>query len=213
VSGVWLYVLAARDAARFDRIMREGVSTQAEVIRVGRTRRDDEVRRVVTYRYTVEARTYGGYTTLGKRDRRRFDIGSSIPVRYLPADPKRSWMQGYEPKGVPLWVFPVVALGLALGTAPIALVLRSQRRLLEEGRPALARVTQCRRTQSSGHSRTRVQYEFRILSGAIRTGSYEVEKNPPAAGSTLTVIYHREEPRRNARYPLPLVRTARPGPG
>jgi len=213
VSGVWLYVLAARDAARFDRILREGVSTQAEVIRVGRTRRDDEVRRVVTYAYGAGAQSYRGRTTLRRRDRRSLETGSRIPVRYLPADPGRSWMHGYEPKGVPLWAFLVVSLGLALGAAPIALVLRSQRRLLEEGRPALARVTQCRRTQSSGHSRTRVQYEFRILSGAIRTGSYEVEKNPPAAGSTLTVIYHREEPRRNARYPLPLVRTARPGPG
>ncbi len=57
------------DAARFDRIMREGVSTQAEVIRVGRTR-GENARRVVSYRYTVEAQTYGGYTTLGKRDRR-----------------------------------------------------------------------------------------------------------------------------------------------
>jgi len=211
VGGVSLYLLAARDAARLGRIMREGVSIQAEVVQVGRTRRDGEVRRVVTYSYDAGARSYRGRTVLRRRDRRKFEIGSRIPVRYLPADPGQSWMAGYEPKGVPLWVFPVVSLGLALGAAPMALVLRAQRRLLEEGRPALARVRQCRRTQSSGHSRTRVHYEFRILSGATRTGSFEVEKNPPATGSTLTVIYHREEPRRNARYPLSLVRAATPG--
>jgi hypothetical protein len=190
---------------------REGVSTQAEVVHVGRTRRDGEVRRVVTYSYSAGSRSCLGRTTLRRRDRRTLDIGARIPLRYLPADPGRSWLPGYEPKGVPSGVVPVVSLGLALGATPILLVLRAQRRLLAEGRPALAWVTQCRRTKSSGHSRTRVHYEFRILSGATRIGSFEVEKNPPAAGSTLTVIYHREEPRRNARYPLSLVRVVTPG--
>ena len=205
VSGIWLYVLATRDAARFQQLTSKGVSTQAEVVQLGRTR-GKQARRTVTYWYAAEGQSYRGRTTLGKRDRRKFEIGSRIPVRYLPANPGWSWMHGYEPKGVPPWLVPVVALGLALAAAPIALVLRGQRRLLAEGRPALARVTQCRRVHGGGHTRSRVHYEFRILSGATRTGSYEVEKNPPPVGSTLVVIYDREEPRRNARYPLSLVR-------
>ena len=81
-----------------------------------------------------------------------------------------------------------------------------QRRLLAEGRPALARVTGSKRVVAGHGGHHHVQYEFRILSGAKRAGACDVRRNPPSPGATLVILYDSDEPRRQARYPLSLVR-------
>ncbi len=203
-SGVWLGVSAEWKAARSALLESEGVSIEAEVAGLRRTRGDNP-RRVVTYRYTTGGRTYRGQARLRPKDERPLEVGSTVPVRYLPSDRGVSWMRGYEPGRVPFWLVPVVPACLALAAVPIALHLSRQRRLLAEGRPVIARVRHSRKVQGK-HNVHRVHFEFRIMSGAMRHAHFDKQEKPPPAGSTLAILYDREEPRRTARYPMSLVR-------
>jgi hypothetical protein len=204
-SGIWLYGVATRDLAQFKLLEREGVFTPAQVLDLGRTRGKNE-RYFVVYRYTAAGQLYHRREHVSRRDWRMLRVGATLRVRYLPSHPEFSWMAGYEPRGVPLWLVPIVPASLVLFTLLIGYHLRKQWMLLAEGRPALARVTQSKRIRGSHSSSNRVYYEFRILSGAARSGRYDTAKRPPAEGTTLTILYDRDDPRRQKRYPLSLVR-------
>jgi hypothetical protein len=82
---------------------------------------------------------------------------------------------------------------------PIA--VRREARLLAEGRPAPGRVTGFKRAGKT----IQVQYEFHLLNGALVKGKVNRSK-PPIEGTTVCVLYDPENPRRNAPYPLSLVR-------
>jgi hypothetical protein len=206
LGGAWLYAWATRDAARAMLLRSEGVSIEGNVVGLGRTR-GDHPRPVVSYQYVAGGAPRSGRATLRPHDRRTFALGETITIQYLPSEPDSSWLAGHEPRGVPWWVVPIVPVCLVLGALPIAHAFRKQRTLLSEGHVALAQVTSTRRVHhGQGHGAYRVGYEFRILSGATRSGSFELGKNPPPIGSKLTVLYDPDEPTRNARYPLPFVR-------
>ena len=212
-GGIGIYLQASADAEQFRRMRNEGVRVQAEVMETGRTRAD-QPRRFATYRYTVGAQPYRGRAVFRRADRRPLAPGSTLEVVYLPSSPGSSWLPGYEPRGVPVWLAPLMSAGLLAGAAGIGFALRRQRTLLSEGRAAMARVTGSKRVHvggaHGGHARHRVQYEFQVLSGATRTGFFDVQKNPPPAGAVLSLLYDVDEPRRQARYPLSLVQTTPP---
>jgi hypothetical protein len=106
-----------------------------------------------------------------------------------------------------LWLPPLVFGASLAVSALLSAALRRQWSLLAHGRPAQATVTQTKRgVPGVKTAASRVHYEFRILSGARRTGQYYVEKGAPPAGAALTVLYDPENPRRNSSYPLSLVR-------
>ena len=52
-----------------------------------------------------------------------------------------------------------------------------------------------------------LRYEFKTLSGAAVSGKI-LQKADVAVGGTIPIVYHRDDPRRNARYPLSLVTPA-----
>jgi hypothetical protein len=85
----------------------------------------------------------------------------------------------------------------------LAMLLRKQMRLLTEGRPAPGVVTGCRRTKDG----IVLRYEFQLPDGATAKGRGH-SRRPPAIGSQICVLYDPENPRRNAPYPLGLVKLA-----
>ncbi len=191
---------------------RDAVTVQAEVADVT-VRRGDNPRRIVTYRYEAGGRLYTGRTSFGERAHRELEAGSRIAIGYVPSAPGTSWMIGHEPGGVPLVAIVLIPLGLVSGAAAMALGLRRQWILLMEGRPALARVIDQKRVHRDKHRAYQVTYEFQTLSGSTKTGSFEVGKNPPAVGTVVPIVYHPDNPRRTAKYPLTLVRPDRPRDG
>lgn len=207
-AGIGLYLAHESGRARLERIRREVAWTEAEVIQTGTTR-DKERRRFVVYRYAAGGRFYTGRFTVRRRDVVGIGVGSRLTVGYLPSEPARSWRVGQEPAGPPLWVALAVAATLAVCAAAITLVLRGQRRLLAEGRAAMGSVKASQRIHRRGPV-YRVHYEFRLLSGAVRSGSFESRK-AVAPGSPVVVIYDPDNPRRQGRYPFSLVRVAAPG--
>jgi hypothetical protein len=75
--------------------------------------------------------------------------------------------------------------------------------VLVEGRPAEAIVTGNRREHRSGY---RVQYEFKDLGGKGWKASVRERRRPVEAGSTMTILYDRDDPATSMMYPFPLVR-------
>ena len=209
VLGTWLYLQASGGQDRSRELRDAGIATQADIVRVSTTR-GEKRRRVVSYRYFAAGHSYTGRQTLRRTDRRPFEAGSTIEVRFLPSQPQSSWMDGYGPRGMPSWPAVVLPLGLALCTLPMIYVIRRQRMLFEYGRPAQAVILESKRIHHShGASHYRVRYEFQTLSGSTRKGSYNASRKPPAAGTAITVLYDPDEPKRSAPYPLQFIRLAK----
>jgi hypothetical protein len=203
--GVWLSALRHREQARAAALAAEGVTVEAQIVRTGIDSAEDR-RPFVVYEYTAGGRTYQGRTTLQRSDSGRFPEGAAATVRYLPAEPGRSWLAGHGPEGPPAWVPFVAPTGMIIGAVAIAFSLRRQRRLLAEGRPAQGRVISSRRVYTQHSSGYRVVCELRTRYGATLKVKLRSSRRPPAQGSVVTMLYDPDVPKRAAIYPLPLVR-------
>ncbi len=207
-AGVLLYRSAAQ-AAELRQLMRdEPVSTQAQVIHLDRTR-DKNPRRVIRYQYTADGRTYQCTVYVGLRDLRELKIGSPLMVAYLASRPQVSWIPGHEYQGTPWPAVPLIPGSMLVAAGVLVYILRRERSLLSEGRPALARVLKSTRLGGRRGSRYRVEFEFQLLSGAMRTGRVDMTSSP-AAGSNLVILYDPEQPKRLMRYPSLMVRVDLP---
>ena len=205
VAGFWLHATAVRGRALKERIDKEAVSVPAVVSDLTQIRGKNS-RYFVNYKYAAAGQLHEGRADVSRGSWTRLRIGSSLTVRYLPSEPGRSWLRGYEP--VAFWVGPVVALTMAVISIFPWYALRRQWMLLAEGRPAQAQVTASKKVRHQHGSYDRVSYEFRTMSGATRTGRYDSHKGPPANGTTIQVVYNPDRPEQSMPYPLALVRPA-----
>jgi Protein of unknown function (DUF3592) len=211
-GGLWggseIYRRAAASARRVALFASESISTNADVVRV-QQRRGEGNRRTSTvyYRYLVGDREHGGATTVRRDDRDRYVAGSQIAVRYLPSEPQTSWMNGYEPQRQPVWPAFIVAVACVGAAIAIVLHVRREMHLLEYGRAATAVVTRVEKKRGDHGTYWRVIYEWTLLSGATRQGRYNHgKKQPPPIGTAVAILYDRDHPSRNRRYPLPFVK-------
>jgi hypothetical protein len=191
----------ARRQAKDHRLLQEqGVNTEAQITRVWRSSGKDS-QHLVSYRFTVQERAYAARKAVPQRIWQGLEAGATLPVRFLPSDPKVNHPTEWNDTPMPPWVPYLVFAGLAAIASVLATRLRIQMRLLTEGRPAPGIVTGLRRTKNG----TVIRYEFKLLSGATAKGRGQ-SRLPPAIGSPICVLYDPENPRRNAPYPLSLVR-------
>jgi len=211
-GGVTLYVAATRDLERTRQRGPDAVVAEARVVAT-RLVRGERPRRIVTYEYVAGGEQRRGSVSFRQREWAKAEVGSRLEIRYLPSEPETSWVPGHEATGVPVWSVPLLVLPMALGALMIFHALRRDRDLLACGRPVRARVTGARRVRHSHSSGYRVQYEFTTLSGATRFGSFQKTTHPPEVDALLTILYDPDEPKRQARYPMKLVRPARPPRG
>lgn len=208
VSAVAMSVAYVRSGEQRELRQREGVEVQAEVVEVAR-RGGENPRRIITYRFEADGRSYTGSARLRARDRREVGQLSLIAVGYVRSDPATNWMIGYERDRFPLFVIPIVSLSLLAGAAAIAWNVRRQWRLLSEGRVAQGRVTGHKKVFRDKRRVNRVSYEFEDLNGTTHSARFDSGKTPPPIGTRLPVVYHRDNPRWSAVYPMQFVRTAR----
>lgn len=194
----------ARQEAERNTLRSGAVSASATIVAVKVTR-GEHPRRDVTYRYTAAGGDYDRSARVPQRDRRALPVGARIPIFYLDSAPARSWLPGDEPDVLPLWVVPPVTCVLALFSGALIWRIRRDRVLLAEGRFAQARVVASTKVKHQHHSAHRVRYTFTALSGKTVTATSEVRRAPGAVGDTIRVLYHRDDPNRNAIYPLTLV--------
>jgi hypothetical protein len=202
-AGIGLGTTARRQAKDLRLLQEQGVNTDAQITRVWRSTGKDQ-QHLVSYRFTVEERAYVARKKVPPRIWQDLRAGSSLPVRFLPSNPKVNHPAGWDDTPMPLWVPYLVFAVLAAIASFLTILLRNQMRLLTEGRPAPGIVTGQRRTKDG----TVIRYEFVLLNGATAKGRGQ-SRRPPAIGSQICVLYDPENPRRNAPYPLCLVKLTR----
>jgi hypothetical protein len=132
-----------------------------------------------------------------------------VPVQYVLSEPDESWLQGYGSRSLPFWLVIAVPGLLLLCIVPLIVLIRRQAALLRYGRATLARVTNTKKKNLGDHNTWRVEYEWKLLSGAIHSGRHDSGKNPPLVGASIPIVYDRDNPKRHSAYPLCLVKIAR----
>lgn len=209
VAGIGLHREATRQAENQGTFAHESVSASAEVTRLWRGSGDSK-QPWVAYRFEASGLAYDGQAKVRLPRWRTLQTGSTLDVRYLPADPSQNVVVGSEPGVLPAWLPFLVAAAAGAGGVLCLVGLNRQRRLLMEGRPAPALVTAVVRHHTShGGSHRSMRYTFPLLSGAIATGTSEASRKPPPVGSVICVVYDPDRPRRSQPYPFALVRPAR----
>lgn len=207
IGSVAIYIAATR-ASELKRAMIESGRVAGVVIKAYRTGGDNK-KDVFLYEFGVDGQTYRGRTEIAVSRSPEYRVGVSIPVRYLPSRPQGNWIDGYPPSSVPLFLIPLVSVACIGGALAIVANVRRQRELLTEGRPVLAEVKRIKRVQTGNHKTQQAFVEFALLNGAVREGRIDFRRRVPQLGSTILILYDKENPRRLVRYPASLVRLSR----
>ena len=209
-SGLGLGSIAARGVAETRRFSGEGAITGGVVTAKWQSRGDSS-KRWIAYRFDAAGGTYQGTARMQRQAWRALSPGAEVTVHYFPGAPQRSRADGAEPSDVPPWV-PVLVSGQFAGIAVFLLwQIGRQRQLLEDGRVAQGIVTGHGKMRSSHGRRVgmKFKYRFALLSGATAEGKGGPEMVPPPLGASIAVLYERDNPRRNAPYPLAMVQADR----
>jgi hypothetical protein len=202
---VFLSRQAASQAEQTRELRAGGVVVKATVTRHWRTSGKDSERRIA-YEFQYEGSIYRSSVKAPKSIWARLDVGSPIDVRFLPGRPERNHPADWEKSDMPFWLPPALAVLLVALGVLFAFVVRRQIRLLSEGRAAPAMVIGYRNSQ---HGQKALKYEFPLVEGGVGKGSGHPTRKPVAVGSTITVIYDRDNPKRNSPYPMEMVRVVR----
>jgi hypothetical protein len=202
-AGIGLGTTAKRQAKDHRLLQEQGVNTEARITRLWRSG-DKNQQHLVSYRFTVQERAYEARNKVPTRIWQTLTVGSSLPVRFLPSDPKVNHPTEWDDTPMPNWLPYLLSGALVVIAFGVTIPLRIQMRLLTEGRPAPGTVTGHRRTKDG----TILRYEFVLLNGATAKGRGQ-SRRPPAIGAPICVLYDPENPRRNAPYPLTLVKLTR----
>ena len=204
-AGVALYLEALRQSDAAIGLRSAAASRRPRSsIACGR-RRATATRLLSAVHFEANGARIDGESRMQKSVWRELRTGSTVPVRYLPDNPRRFVLAGQRRKGMPFAVPFVVSSILAAIALCCLAAVRWQRRLLSEGRAAPATVTAVRKTHgSSGETHREMVYEFRVLAGTIATGKAAASKSA-AVGATISVVYDPERPKLNRPYPFSLV--------
>jgi hypothetical protein len=201
VLGVFLYNKSLEQQATRERLGREGVVADAVVERLWRDGSKEHTPHV-RYRFAVNSQEFTGSSSSPNSTWKTLHEGDTLPVRYVPADPKVNHPDQWAVDVTPQWLALVVPAMFSLGSAIMLIQIQRQWRLLSEGRAAQGVVTKMRRTDKG----TSVSYEFRLRNGAVQKGrSQASRRNAAAIGNQVCILYDPDNPRRNAVYPMCLV--------
>lgn len=203
-AGVGLYVEAQRQSDAALTLDHRGVSASAVVDRLWRKSGDGKPA-FAAFHFDANGARIDGQSRMQLSAWRELRTGSTVPVTYLPDNPRRFVVAGQRRSRMPFAVPYVVSSILAAMALLCLAAVRWQRTLLSEGRSAPAIVTAVRKTHgSSGETHREMTYEFRVLAGTTATGKAAASKTAQV-GARISVVYDPERPKRNRPYPFSLV--------
>jgi hypothetical protein len=199
VLGIFLARTVKRETLSQQLLREQSIPADAVVARLWRTGdKANEPR--VTYRFHYRDAVYSNSVNAPLSRWRELQVGQTLPIRFVPAQPTISHPVDWPPSRLPEW-FPYLMTALVAGMGSmVAVQVARQMRLLAEGQTAPGRMTGVRRTKTLS-----VLYEFETPDGATIKGRSPVSKRPEE-GATLCVLYDPDRPRRNSLYPMQLVR-------
>lgn len=204
VAVVYLSRAARTDAAKRAELDASSVDVQGVVTRRWRTGGKSDTPKV-SYQFQYDGRTYIGTSSAPRRAWDDLSIGSPIAIRVVPGRPELNHPRDWEYEAIPAWMPWLPGSMLALTAILIVFMIRRQIALLRDGRAAPALVTGHRRIKGG----QMLVYEFQLPDGAVRKGRGGKTRTPPEVGTTITVVYDPENPKRNAPYPMDLARLDR----
>jgi hypothetical protein len=181
-----------------------GRETGGTVTRLWRTG-DKDRKRMVAYRFEAAGQTYQGRSVTPASTWATLFVGAALPVRFDPENPAVNHPRDWAAEKPPVWLPPILAVVLAAIGGLLLWMIRRQKNLLAEGRPAPAVVTRYSHAQ---HGQKNVHYEFPLMNGSIQKGRSGPRRKLPPLGGVICVLYDRENPRRSLAYPADLVRLA-----
>jgi hypothetical protein len=191
VSNSALHVYTTKNALRTDaretmaRITREWTSGKRSTPHIG-------------YAFEVDGATYLGEAVVPYSIWDTLERADSVNIRYSPADPRINYPADWE-DSVERTLSPLIfVVMLSIVGSFLVRLLRTQRRLVAEGLPALACVTERIKGGRGGYF---LKYEFKTETGEIVKGSC-AEEETQEVGSTISVIYLPSNSRTSKLYPF-----------
>jgi hypothetical protein len=205
VAGVALHIESQRQSEAAKDFDQRSVTASAIVDRLWRKSGEDDNPAFAAFHFDAGGTRIDAESRIRLSRWRQLRTGSSVPVRYLPDNPRRFAVAGERRDGLPLAVAYVTSSILAVFAFLCAAAVRKQRILLSEGRSASAVVTAVQKHKGShGTTHHAMTYEFRVLAGTLATGKATAGKSAEV-GTTISVVYDPERPKRNRPYPFSLV--------
>jgi hypothetical protein len=181
---------------------RDGIGTVGEITRLWSQGRPIVLK--VSYTFVAAGSSYAGEARVPDRFWHSLHDSASLPIRYLPSNPAINHPAAWELSAFSDWdslAAPIVGVALALF---LLVPLRSERRLVAKGLPAVGEITQCTPGKRGGFS---VSFDFRAQDGSITKGRGWSESRQQV-GERVCVLYFPQNPRRNLSYPSPNYRVA-----
>ena len=203
---VALHVEARRESDAAQRFDERRVVTTAVVDRLWRGKGDGKPA-FAAFHFAADGTRIDAQSRMRTSTWRSLRVGDKLSIFYLPDDPRRFSLDGARERGIPLWLPYVIGSALAMLALLCGEVVRRQRRLLMEGRPAPAVVTKVRKHHSShGGSHREMTYEFPLLGGGVSTGKSNAVSKGIDVGSAICIVYDPDVPTRSHPYPFSLVK-------
>ena len=192
----WAPKLNSTESTR-DAMARNGQAVNAEVVRVWETK-DESKQTWVAYRFDAAGHNADGRSKAPRKIWTTLRVGSVIPVRFLPRNPKINHPAEWEESRFPIWIIGGLGAVLCALGGFLQYRVARQRGLLEEGRTAPGIITKYVQVERSRIA----HYEFVLLNGSVVKGRCRAARNLPPVGGSVTVIYDAENPKRNSTYPM-----------
>jgi hypothetical protein len=185
-----------RDALRREPSEAAGVVTKMRGLKAGYR---------VYYTFDVDGRSYTGDAKIPEKLGNSLRDSDPLPILYLPSNPDVNHPAASEEADPSVWIFVIGPSMLWVLSIAILLRLRMDRRLVAEGKPAIATITGYRRGARGGYYAT---YEFCTEDGLVTKGSGVPCDKDVKTGTNICVLYQPQKPRRNQMYQLLEYRVA-----
>ncbi|MFB3777571.1 MAG: DUF3592 domain-containing protein [Bryobacteraceae bacterium] len=205
VGGVSLYRKSAGESQRDRLLALAGSEGEARITRLWRSSGKNS-RCYVSYQFQAGGAVASTSTAVGCGAWKGLSEGQRLKVRYIAENPAINRLEGIAgTEQAPVWLAPMVAAVLVGVALLVARRVALERRLLEDGQPAPGVVTKLGLRTDKGR---KVHYEFTTYSGTKIKGSYGPVRGKDVlpVGSPVVVLYERDNPKVNTRYPPILVK-------
>lgn len=154
---------------------------------------DKQTKSEYFYSFLVDGTQFTGRASMQLQT---FRVSDPLPILYLPSNPSINHPAAWEEPTALAWIPFMYQMILVPALLIIALTMRSARRLVAQGRPAVATITDCTYHQKGGFE---LKYEFRTDAGESIKGN-SPSNDEQKIGASVCVLYLPRNPRRNQVY-------------
>jgi hypothetical protein len=154
---------------------------------------DKQTKSEYFYSFLVDGTEFTGRASMQLQ---AFRVSDPLPILYLPSNPSLNHPAAWEEPTALAWIPFMYQMILIPALLIISLTMHNARRLVAEGCPAVATITDCTYHQKGGFE---VKYQFRTDAGESIKGN-SPSNDEQKIGASVCVLYLPRNPRRNQVY-------------